>query len=161
MMMTRSRKKEFGVKHALWLLVGLVLFCPAFCAASCPAGQAKDEATLVQIEQTWARALEEQDVQALSCILAGEFEDSDPEGKLSDRKATLAKAVGGPSIHHELSDLHAHLYGDFGYIRGVAKAMNRQTKIIAKVRFTDVYVYRDGRWQCVAAHESSFPRPNT
>lgn len=141
------------MKHAFWLVLGLPLMCPAFCAAACPT-QAKDESALVQSEQTWARALEERDVQALSCILADEFEDADLEGKLSDRKATLAKAGGGPSVHHELSELRAHLYGDFGYIRGAATAINPQTKIVTKVRFTDVYVYRDGRWQCVAGHEA-------
>jgi hypothetical protein len=29
-----------------------------------------------------------------------------------------------------------------------------QGKTVARVRFTDIYVYRDGRWQAVAAHES-------
>jgi hypothetical protein len=32
--------------------------------------------------------------------------------------------------------------------------MDGQGKIVARVRFTDVYVYREGRWQCVAGHES-------
>jgi hypothetical protein len=26
-----------------------------------------------------------------------------------------------------------------------------------KVRFTDIYVYREGRWQCVAGQESLVP----
>ena len=59
-----------------------------------------------------------------------------------------------PPVHHELSDLQPHVNGDFGYIRGLATAVNAQGKVVAKVRFTDVYVYRDGRWQCVAGHES-------
>jgi len=29
-----------------------------------------------------------------------------------------------------------------------------QAKLITRVRFTDIYVYREGRWQCVAGHES-------
>jgi hypothetical protein len=32
--------------------------------------------------------------------------------------------------------------------------VDAQGKTVARVRFTDVYVYRDGRWQCVAGHES-------
>jgi hypothetical protein len=28
---------------------------------------------------------------------------------------------------------------------------------VARVRFTDIYVYRDQRWQAVAAHESMLP----
>jgi hypothetical protein len=30
-------------------------------------------------------------------------------------------------------------------------------KEIARVRFTDVFVYRDGRWQAVAGHETLMP----
>ncbi len=109
---------------------------------------------LIQIEQTWARALEQRDTATLNCILADEFEDAGPDGKLTDRATTLAKAAEHPAVHHALSDLHAHVHGDFGYIRGLATATDAQGKIVARVRFTDVYVYREGRWQCVAGHES-------
>ncbi len=149
------------MKQLLWLLLWLPLMCPAFCAAACPTGQAKNEAALVLIEQTWARALEEQDVQALMCILADEFEDAGPTGALADKHTILVRAADHKGVYHELSELHAHVFGDFGYIRGVATAITAHGPLNNKVRFTDVYVYRDGRWQCVAAHESSFPRPNT
>lgn len=141
------------MKHMLLML----LLCPLAVAAQCPTGQAKDGATLAQIEKNWALALEKRDVSALACILADEFEDADPAGALSDRTGTLEKAGKGPGSHHELSELHAHILGDTGYIRGVAQAMSPDGTIKAKVRFTDIYVYRDGRWQCVAGHESLFP----
>ncbi|HTS34658.1 MAG TPA: nuclear transport factor 2 family protein [Candidatus Solibacter sp.] len=142
------------MKYLIWMFV----LCPLAFASPCPTGQAKDEATLGQIEQAWARSLEKQDVAALGCILGDEFEDADPSGAVTGRAATLEKAAKGPGSHHELSDLHAHILGDTGYIRGVAQAMAPDGKIKAKVRFTDIYVYRDGRWQCVAGHESLFPK---
>jgi ketosteroid isomerase-like protein len=142
------------VKHALWCL----LFCPLAFGSPCPAGQTKDEAALVQAEQRWARALEEQDVAALACILADDFEDADITGALADRSQTLARAAKPRGVHHALSDLRAHRYGDFGYIRGIATAFTENGRRTLKIRFTDVYVYREGRWQCVAGHESSFPR---
>ncbi len=138
------------MKSALWML----LLCPLAYAVPCPTGQAKDGNALVQIEQTWARSLEQSDTAALGCILADEFEDAGPDGKLTDRATTLAKAAEHRAVHHELSDLHAHVQGDFGYIRGLAAAVDAQGKTVAKVRFTDVYVYREGRWQCMAGHES-------
>jgi Domain of unknown function (DUF4440) len=138
------------VKHALWML----LLCRLAVAAPCPTGQAKDGNALIQIEQTWARALEQRDTAALGCILAQEFEDAGPDGKLTDRATTLAKAAEHPALHHELSDLRAQVHGDFGYIRGLATAVNPQGKVVAKVRFTDVYAYRNGRWNCLAGHES-------
>ena len=115
----------------------------------------------MQIEQSWAQSLEKQDVSALACILADEFEDAGPTGGVLDRAATLNRADRRPGVHHELSELHAHIYGDVGYIRGVATAVMGDGHLKVKVRFTDVYVYRDGRWQCVAGHESQFTTPRT
>ncbi len=137
------------MKHVLWIL----LWCPAVLASPCPKDQAKNNDALVQIEKTWARALDEHNSDALNCILADEFEDADPQGKLAGRSATVERVGTSHAVHHVLSDLHAHVHGDFGYIRGIADAVDSQAKGI-RVRFTDIYVYRDGRWQCVAGHES-------
>ena len=135
-------------------LIGMLLLCPLAYAVPCPTAQVKDGSALVQTEQTWARSLEHQDTATLACILADEFEGAGPDGKLTDRATTLAKAAQPRAVHHELSDLHAHVQGDFGYIRGTAAAIDAQGKTLATVRFTDVYEYRDRRWQCVAGHES-------
>ena len=57
----------------------------------------------------------------------------------------------------ELSDLHAHVYGDFAYVRGLAVIRSDDGKLPVKNRFTDIFIYRDKCWQCVAGHESHFP----
>jgi len=54
--------------------------------------------------------------------------------------------------------LNAHVYGDFAYARGLAVIRSHDGKPPLKSRFTDIFVYRDGRWQCVAGHESHFPQ---
>ena len=136
------------------LCVGFLMFSHLAYAAPTPAGQTKDGSALVQNEQTWAKALEQRDSGALSCLLAAEFEDAGPDGTLQDRDTTLAKAAKHQPVHHELTEIHAQVHGDFGYIRGLATAVDAQGKVLVKVRFTDIYVYRDGRWQAVAAHES-------
>jgi hypothetical protein len=136
------------------LSVWLLMLCPMAGAATCPAGQTKDGSALVQNELTWAKALEQRDSSTLSCLLAADFEDAGPDGTLQDRDATLAKAGKHPPVHHELTEMRAQVHGDFGYIRGLATAVDTQGKALVKVRFTDIYVYRDGRWQAVAAHES-------
>jgi ketosteroid isomerase-like protein len=138
------------LKSISWVLV----LCSAAYASPCPSAQARDESALVQIEQTWARALEQREAATLACILAEEFEDAGPDGRLTDRATTLAKAAVHPPLHHELSELHARVNGDAAYIRGLAKAVDASGKAVFTVRFTDIYAYRDGRWQCVAAQES-------
>jgi predicted GNAT superfamily acetyltransferase len=144
--------------QCLCLLISFSLACcPLLHAAPCPAGQLKTADTLVEIEHAWASALQQRDTAALGCILGEEFQDADPEGAIFDRAATLSKTANHGPVHHDLQDLSAHVYGDFGYIRGLAIAANAQGKIVARVRFTDIYVYRDQRWQAVAAHESMLP----
>lgn len=148
------------MKYVLGML-GMLVLCSVAYGADCP-GQLKDGNALIQTEQNWARALEQRDAATLACILADEFQDVGANGKLTDRAATLAKAgapATGPAPHHELSDLQPQVQGDFGYIRGMAAAADAQGKVLARVRFTDVYVYRGGRWQCVAGQETMIKEP--
>ena len=135
----------------------LLLLCSFAHGADCPKGQPKDQAALVEIEHVWLRAAELHDVAALGCILADEFEEADFQGALIDRSAMLASAAKPSNIHSELQDLHAHVYGDFGYVRGLGVNKRDDGKPAMKSRFTDIFVYRDGRWQCLAGHESHFP----
>ena len=134
-----------------------LLLCSSAYGATCPAGQVKDEATLVQIEHTWVRVVEQHDTAALSCLLADEFEEADFDGSLINRSTMLVSATKPTNGHDELTDLHAHLYGDVAYVRGIGvHLVNGQPT--GKTRFTDIFVYRDGRWQCVAGHDSRFPK---
>ena len=136
----------------------LLLLCPAAYAATCPSGQAKDEATLLQIEHTWLQADEKHDAAMLDCILANDFEEAGSEGQLIDRSHMLQSAAAPKSdlVHFSLQEMHAHVYGDVAYVRGIGAAV-QNGEATPKTRFTDIFVYRDGRWQCVAGHESKFP----
>jgi hypothetical protein len=147
--------KDTDVRHTF--LLALVMFSGMVWAADCPTNQAKDGAALIQLEQNWAKALEHHDADAVGCILAPEFQDADPEGKLHDRAETLA---GIPNRHpgvNQLSELDPHVYGEAGYIRGMATLVDGNGQVKAKVRFTDVDVYRDGRWLAVAGQETLLP----
>ena len=139
------------------IVFSFLLLCPGAYGAPCPTGQMKDQATLVQIEHMWLRAIEQHDTVALGCILADEFEEADFKGSLIDRRAMLASVASRSNVHYELLNLHAHVYGDFAYARGLGVSRSDDGKPAVKSRFTDIFVYRDGRWQCVAGHESHFP----
>jgi ketosteroid isomerase-like protein len=137
----------------------LLLLCSLAHGAVCATGQPKDPAALVQIEHVWVRAADQHDMAALGCILADEFEEADFAGSLINRSAMLASSANQGKVPPavELSDLHAHVYGDFAYVRGLAVIRSDDGKLPVKNRFTDIFIYRDGRWQCVAGHESHFP----
>ncbi len=128
-------------------------------AATCASHQSKDGNALVQIEQSWAKALEVRDADAVGCILADEFQDADPSGRLFSRAETLAQIPHRRPGRNILSELAPHVFGDTGYIRGLATLVDAQGKTVARVRFTDIYVYRDQRWLAVAGQETLLPEP--
>jgi hypothetical protein len=131
-----------------------VFFCTHLFGAACPGGQAKDEAALIQLEQNWAKALERHDSEMVACILADEFEDADVDGQIHNREQALAHISQRRPGSNELGEIKAHIYGAVGYVRGLNTVTDSSGNIVARVRFTDIFVYREGRWQAVSGHET-------
>ena len=142
------------VVKILTLLALLLAFPLGANAADCPKNQPKTEGALLELEQNWAAALSRKDADAVACMLAEEFEDADVDGSLHSRSQTLEGVPHRkPGVNH-LSEMHAHVEGNAGFTRGLATLVDADGKVVARVRFTDVFVYRDGRWQALAGHES-------
>ena len=136
-------------------LVLLPLSCIPTRAADCPRNQPRTEVALGNLELSWADALNRKDAAAVACILADEFEDADVDGSLHTRAETLAKIPDRkPGRTNRLTDLRAHIEGNMGYTRGLNEILDTDGKVVARVRFTDIFTYRDGRWQALAGHET-------
>lgn len=131
----------------------LALALPVF-ALDCPKNQPKTEAVLIEIEQNWAQALSRKDADTVACMVSDEFEDADVDGSLHTRAQTLEHIPNRkPGVNH-LSELRAHVEGNMGFTRGLATLVDASGKVVARVRFTDVFIYRDGRWQALVGQES-------
>ncbi|MGO9404617.1 MAG: nuclear transport factor 2 family protein [Terriglobales bacterium] len=135
----------------LALPLALTLSAPA---ADCPKNQPKTEAALIQLEQNWAAALNRKEAAAVACLLADEFEDVDVDGSLHTRSQTLEHIPNRKPGVNQLSELRAHVEGNSGFTRGLATLVDASGKVVARVRFTDVFTYRAGRWQAIAGQES-------
>lgn len=136
------------------MVFAVVMAMTLFASAECAKKQAKTEAVLIDQEQRWAAALNRKDVEAVGCLLATEFEDVDVDGSLHTRKETLEKIPTKKPGTNQLSELRAHVSGNLGFTRGLATLTDASGKVVARVRFTDVFTYRDGRWQAMAGQES-------
>jgi ketosteroid isomerase-like protein len=143
---------DLNVKTLITLVV-LLLSLPAV-AAECPRNQPKTEAALIELENTWAAALSRKDADAVACLVADEFEDADVDGSLKTRAQMLEHIPQRKPGTNRLSEMRAHVEGNFGFTRGLATLVDASGKVVAHVRFTDVFAYRDGRWQALAGHES-------
>ena len=150
----RESCDDLSVKIAIAFVL-LPLSCLPARAEDCPRNQPKTDAALVALEHAWADALNRKDAAAVSCLVADEFEDADVDGSLHTRAETLAKIPnrkGGRT--NRITELRAHVEGKIGYTRGLNEILDADGKVVARVRFTDIFTYRDGRWQALAGHES-------
>jgi len=135
-------------------VVFLLLNCLPAMADNCPTFTGKSEDVLLQIEHAWAKALDQRDVTTVGCILADNFEDLDIDGAQHNRAEMLARIPQRPHGRtNQLSEIQPHVFGNAGYVRGLNIVLDSQGKAIAKVRFTDIFVYKDGQWLAVAGQE--------
>ena len=137
----------------LIVFFALLLSLPAL-AAGCPKNQPMTEAALLELEQNWAQALDRRDSGAVACMVADEFEDADVDGHLHTRSQMLAHIPQRKPGSNHLTEMRAHVEGNFGFVRGLNEVLDASGKIVARVRFTDVFAYRDGRWQSLAGQET-------
>jgi ketosteroid isomerase-like protein len=144
---------DLDVKILILLFVPWALAVSAF-AGDCPKNQPKTEAALIELEQNWAAALSRKDTDAVACLVADEFEDADVDGSLHTRNQMLEHIPNRKSGTNQLSEMRAHVEGNSGFTRGLATLVDASGKVVARVRFTDVFIYRDGRWQALAGQES-------
>jgi hypothetical protein len=133
--------------------VVLLLSLPAL-AADCPKNQPKTEAALLELEQNWAQALGRHDADTVACMVADEFEDADVDGSLHTRLQMLALISQRKPGSNHLTEMRAQVEGSFGFVRGLNEVLDLSGKIVARVRFTDIFSYRDGRWQALAGQET-------
>jgi uncharacterized protein (TIGR02246 family) len=117
----------------------------------------KDELALLQIEQEWADAVISRNTTALDHILAAEFVAHDSNGA-RNRKQTI-DSVRNPSAKVEsgdLSDMKVVVFGDTAVVHGLwtKKSAAGGRDSISRNRWTDTFVKRAGRWQCVGSYST-------
>jgi ketosteroid isomerase-like protein len=153
-LVTAFRSCHHRTVKILQLFFCLIILPLSAWAADCPKNQPKTEATLIDLEKNWAAALSRKDVDAVGCMLATEFEDADVDGSLHLRQETLQRIPQRKPGVNQLSELRAYVGGNLAYTRGLATLVDEAGNVKARVRFTDVFIYRDGRWQALAGQES-------
>lgn len=116
--------------------------------------QVRSQAGVIAAERTWVAALERGDAASLERLLAADFIDTDWQGALHDKAEVLRGLAQRPRRRIELSGLRVWLYGDIAIMRGRSLTRPTEGGQAARVRFTDVFVWRAGRWRAVSAQET-------
>lgn len=122
--------------------------------APCPTGEPRSEAGLRAAEADWVAAIETRDAARLSCRLAEDFADSSWQGRLRSRADMIARLASAPPMRLTLSEVTVRLISDIGIVNGINTQSAPGGGQGASVRFTDIFVWRAGHWQAVAAQET-------
>lgn len=142
---------------------------PAFAFAAPPASE-RTAAAVMAVEHAWLAALNRHDVTTLARILGREFIDSDFQGDAITRAqylAYFAHPAPHPAapIRQSFAETNVRFVagGDVAIVTGVvitrpaaAAPTSSSAAAIRHSRFTDVFVWRDARWQAVTGQETHF-----
>ena len=143
------------------IVLPLLRFVVMLAALSWTAGQvfASPAEDIDQIEDARYDAMIRGDLAALAAILADEFLYHQPSGKTASKSIYIEQlASGAIKIHKaERYDVKIHVYGDLATVMGSTRldiALGQDRRDV-DLRYLNVWVLRDGRWQ-LAARQSAF-----
>jgi hypothetical protein len=120
---------------------------------------------LAAVQQQLIAAWIHRDRSALEALLAQEWSVTHPDGRISTRADVLSDLESGANrlLEGAVDDLRFSVYGNFAIVNGRTQARGEYQghPYDVKLRFTDVFVQRDGRWQAVSSHASRIASENS
>jgi uncharacterized protein DUF4440 len=119
-----------------------------------------DRETIIALEHDWLAHL--RDSATLERVLAPDFVHAVEPGEFLTREEHISWNVKHPlAPNHKarFEKLQVRLYGEVGIASGIV-ASSDGSDHVARTLFTDVFAFRNGRWQAVHAQETSLsPKP--
>ena len=147
------------------LLCSSLLIAGAFAQTARDRDRDKDDSQvtkLVVLEHLWNEAQVNRDERALEGMIADSFVNTEWDGDLSERGKFLAD-IKDPKFKPDLvtiQNLKVNLYHNAGVVTGVyhTKGSYNGKPYDHLGRFTDTWIFQDGKWECVASHTSLVKR---
>jgi ketosteroid isomerase-like protein len=123
-------------------------------------GEAEQE--LLTLEKAFAEAIVRNDLEGIGRFVTDDWIIIDPNGEIVDRARFFEVIKSGALAHDmmESEDFRVRVYGDSAVVIGVTRTKGKfmGQEFSTQERATDVFVKRDGRWQCVLTHLTRFAK---
>jgi ketosteroid isomerase-like protein len=144
-----------------------VVWVAAGCSTTIVAAQSSapvksDQDILIELEHSWDAAFHRHDQAFIDRILADEFVATYDNGVRGDRNLELKLALIDENV--ESSTMDEFIIKEYGntavvwFTLHLVGPVNGQ-RVQNDYRFTDVFVLRDGRWQCVSTQSTKVLAP--
>lgn len=120
------------------------------------------EEEILKLEKEFAEAIVKNDAESIGRFVADDWIIIDPDGGIVD-KARFLGVVKSRALAHEMmesDDIRVRAYGDSAVVTALTRAKGKfmGQDFSTQERATDVFVKRDGRWQCVVSHLTRFTK---
>jgi len=143
------------------LLAALVVVCAATVGRAQDRRGWSDQDILIQLERDWDAAFLKNDVGFIANVLAEEFVATYDDGSRGDRarELKLAAEFNQQVDSSTLDDFSIRIYGETAVVAFTRQLVGPRQGVRTEVsyRYLDVFVWRDGRWQCVASQSTRMP----
>lgn len=120
------------------------------------------EGELLKLEKAFAEAIVRNDLESIGRLVADDWIIIGPDGEIVDRVRFFEVVKSGALTHEmmESEDFRVRVYGDGAVVTGVTRTKGKfmGQEFSTQERATDVFVKRDGRWQCVLTHLTRLPK---
>jgi len=120
------------------------------------------EEELLKLEEAFAEAIVRNDVEGIERLVTDDWIIIDPNGEIVDRTRFFDVIKSGALTHDtmESEDFRVRVYGDSAVVTAITSAKGKfmGQEFSTRERATDVFVKRDGRWQCVLTHLTRFAK---
>jgi hypothetical protein len=157
----RSKLLAFELEHGAMIALLLLGSHGARLAAQGAATSSTPEDSVRAIEIARGQALLQADTVALSRMVADEFVEISRLGTRRTKGDNIRDIASGQlkltSVRYD--SLMVRIYGDVAVLQGIADNTGtfRSYPFSGRIRYTRVFVRRDGRWQAVAMQQTSMP----
>jgi hypothetical protein len=149
----RTRSGSAITKAACCVLISAFAF-----AQTSKAVYSTEAAKLVALERMWNQAQVIRDAAAVASMIGDNFINTEWDGEVSDRGKFLADFADPkfqPSLMN-IQDVKVEMYAATAIVTGAyhTKGTYGGKPYEHFGRFTDTWVFQDGKWLCVASHTS-------
>ena len=144
--------------RCLPVLLSCVLVASAVTVASALQRVESDQDVLVKLERGWNEAFYRKDVAFIERLLADEFTATYDDGRIGDKATELGLvAAFDQNVQSATPEEFAvRVYRDTAVVWFTLRLVgikDGQRSEMA-LRYTDVWIIRDGRWQCVSSQST-------
>jgi ketosteroid isomerase-like protein len=140
------------------ILAGILAVSGATLEAQRRAPVQSDQEILIQMELAWDAAFERRDATLIGTLLADEFIATYSDGRRGNKATELKQAAefNQQTDSRVLDDFIVKIYGDTAVVwfTQTLTGPSKGKPLTIVYHYVDVWVFRDGRWQCVASQST-------